>query len=443
MMITDFTDKYNMLPEGAQILCAVSGGADSVCLLMLLLELAPARRLTVRAAHYNHCLRGAESDRDEEFVKSLCLKLGVTCVTERGDVAAYAAQNGMGTEEAARRLRYDFLERTAERLDCGRIATAHTADDNAETMLMNLARGTGLRGLCGIPPVRGRLIRPILTLTRAEVEEYLKSRAVTHIEDSSNASDDYARNRVRHAAVPALRSVNSGFSANASRAAELLRGDEEFLSSLAGDFIAENLRDNTLPERGLAALPRPVSSRVIRLIAGAGLSEKHVDAILALAGSEGLGFADVPGMRVTRECGRLEFGAAEQKEIEPTRLVIGGTVRIGGTDMLATCRLLPPGAEIHSSLNTFFFNYERICGNISCMSRADGDKIRLAGRGCTKSLSDMFAEKKLTQLKRRLTPVFRDGEGVIAVYGFGVAERCAAEPGCEALRIEIETKVTG
>ena len=216
--MTDGLD-ISLLPPGGGVLCAVSGGADSVYLLCRLCELRESLGLRVWAAHYNHCLRGAESDRDEAFVRALCAGLGVEAYSGRGDVAAFARENGLGTEDAARRLRYGFLEQTADALGADAIATAHTADDNAETMLLNLARGAGLRGLCGIPPRRGRVIRPILGVTRAEIDAYLELKGVGHVEDSTNAGDDYARNRIRHHAVPALRSVNPEFSRAASRAA--------------------------------------------------------------------------------------------------------------------------------------------------------------------------------------------------------------------------------
>jgi tRNA(Ile)-lysidine synthase len=159
----------------------------------------------------------------------------------------------MGTEEAARRLRYEFLEKAAGELCADRNATAHTADDNAETMLMNLARGAGMRGLGGIPPVRGKLIRPMLTVRRAEVEDYLGANGVEHVEDSTNADDGNARNRVRHYAVPALLGVNSGFVENAARTAALMREDEKFIESLAMEFLEESMTFEGLPAN---CLPR-------------------------------------------------------------------------------------------------------------------------------------------------------------------------------------------
>ena len=190
--------RYDMLRPGQPVLAALSGGADSVALVCVLRALGYA----VRAYHLNHCLRGQESERDAAFVHSLCTKLDVPLTLEREDAAAYAAQTGESVETAARKLRYARLSGCAARQGITRIATAHTADDNLETMLFHLARGTGTRGMAGIPPVRGQIIRPLWTATRAEVEAYLSGLGQDFVVDSSNLSLDYTRNRIRHTVVP-------------------------------------------------------------------------------------------------------------------------------------------------------------------------------------------------------------------------------------------------
>ena len=180
------------------------------------------------------------------------------------------------------------------------IATAHTADDNAETLLLNLARGCGLRGLTGIPPQRGKLLRPMLDTTRAQAEAYLTAHAIPHVEDSTNAADAYARNRVRHHAVPALESVNPAFVQHAADTAALLREDEAFLSGLAADFLAGQMPAEGIPIAELLALPRPVCVRALQQAAGRELSRRHLLALERLCDGEGLGYADVPGLLVTR-----------------------------------------------------------------------------------------------------------------------------------------------
>ena len=238
---------------GARVLCAVSGGVDSMYLLHRMTALGAQRGFAVGCAHFNHGLRGAESDRDEAFVRAQCEKLGVPFYAGRGDVASV---RGMGTEAAARELRYAFLAQCAQAHSYDWIATAHTADDNAETLLLNLARGCGLRGLTGIPPQRDKLLRPMLDTTRAQAEAYLTAHAIPHVEDSTNVADAYARNRVRHGMVPALESVNPAFVQHAADTAALLREDEAFLSGLAADFLAGQMPAEGIPIAELLALPQ-------------------------------------------------------------------------------------------------------------------------------------------------------------------------------------------
>lgn len=285
----------SLLPAGSRVLCAVSGGADSVCLLHWL---SGQTDLQVFAAHFEHGLRGEESLRDAAFVEALCGKMGIPCLVEHGDAAAYAKEKHLGIEEAARELRYAFLERAAEAFSCDRIATAHNADDNAETMLLNLCRGAGTAGLRGIPPLRGRIVRPLLHCTREEIEDYLREHGLSHVEDSSNADDAFRRNLLRHQVLPVLRQLNPQVSKAALRTAELLREDEDCLDALAADFLQNFDDGESLPIRELLALHRAVSSRVLRRIAPGSLEREHVDAVLRFCAGEGLGFLDLPGLRL-------------------------------------------------------------------------------------------------------------------------------------------------
>ena len=296
-MTIDFGKERELLPRGTRLLCAVSGGADSMCLLHLMKSRAAELEIQVFAAHYEHGLRGEESLRDCAFVENWCREKGILCVSEHGDVRAYAREKGMGTEAAARELRYAFLQKTAEELGCTRIATAHNAEDNAETLLLNLCRGSGAAGLRGIPPVRGNIIRPLLGCTRAEIEEYLRENHVPHVEDSSNAGDEYSRNLIRHRVTPALREINPAFSSAALRTAELMRRDEDCLSTMAEEFIRENFDGVSLPLERLRALHPAVAGRVFRRLCPESLSLDQVDGLIRLAESNELAFADLPGIR--------------------------------------------------------------------------------------------------------------------------------------------------
>ena len=227
--------RYNMLSPGQPVLAALSGGADSVALVCVLRALG----YPLRAYHLNHCLRGAESERDADFVRALCARLDIPLTLEREDAAAYAAGRHESIETAARALRYARLNRCAAQYGIARIATAHTADDNLETMLFHLARGTGTRGFAGIPPVRGAVIRPLWTATRAEIEQYLAESGQDFVVDSSNLSADYTRNRIRQRVVPVLRDINPNCAGAASRLAARLREDDETLCLLAEQALGQ------------------------------------------------------------------------------------------------------------------------------------------------------------------------------------------------------------
>jgi len=436
-----FIQKHNMLPEHARLICATSGGADSI---MLLHFLSRMEGVELMAAHFNHCLRGEESDRDEEFVKAFCEKLGVRCFCGRGDVSAFAAAKGKSVEEAARPLRYEFLNQLAVR-ENSLVATAHNADDNAETVLLNLARGTGLKGLCGIPPVRGIFIRPLLRTTRAEIEEYLAKHGLEHIEDSSNALDDYSRNRIRHHVTPVLREGNPAFAETVARMTESIREDEEYFYGEALSFIEENSgEDGSLPAGAFMALPGSVRMRVLRIKCGGSFEAVHRTAIENICLLRSVhAHADIPGMRVTREYDRLIFGAMEPDSLPERELIPGKTLHIPEAGLYISCEYVPECTEINKSFNTFFFKSENICGRIFVGSRREGDKIRLLGRNCTKSIRKLYSEAHYSISSRVACPVFRDEEGPIAVYGFGAAERCAAKNGDNCIVIKITKEREG
>ena len=184
--ITDFISAHHLLRPGMKVLCAVSGGADSICLLHVLTREKDALGITLAAAHYEHGIRGEESQRDAAFTEKFCREKGIEFFCGHGDVPHYAEEHHLGLEEAARIKRYEFLYRCADDLGCDVIATAHNLEDNAETVLFHLARGTGLKGLCGIAPKSGRLIRPLLSVSREEIEAYLKEEGIPWVDDSSN-----------------------------------------------------------------------------------------------------------------------------------------------------------------------------------------------------------------------------------------------------------------
>jgi len=442
-MSIDAVKKYNMFHPGDRVLCAVSGGADSMCMLHFLFSNRDELQIEVMAAHYEHGLRGDESLRDARFVREWCAEHGIVCRVEHGDVVGYAEKNRLGTEEAARELRYAFLRDCAGMLRCNLIATAHNLEDNAETMIFNLTRGGGSAGLRGIPPVRDNIVRPLILTSRLEIEEYLRKHGVSYVQDSSNFTDQYSRNIIRHKIMPVLKELNPGFGAAAARTAEIMRQDEDCLSSMAKDFIGLYLDDNSIPQREFKTLHRAVASRVIRQLCPESLGSGHVDTVLALAEGNGLAYTDIPGMRIRREQGRIYFGTGEKTTIKERVILPGETVNIPEAGINIEAILTEYGKEINGLFKTCCLKYESIYGRLICTGRKPGDKIRPLGRNCTKSLKSLFVEAGLTQHERDTVPVIRDEKGILAVPGLCISERAAAMPGDRVLCLRIDKEQTG
>ncbi len=423
-----------MLADTATLLCAVSGGADSVCLLHILKGLAPELGFTLHAAHYHHGIRGGEADRDRDFVRELCRQWDIPLHTGAGDVPAHAASRGVGLETAARELRYAFLEDTASHLEKCRIATAHQAEDNAETLLMHLCRGTGLQGLCGIPPVRGRIVRPLLVLDRPEVLAYLSARQIPHMEDSTNALEDQVRNRLRHSVLPVLRELNPRFPAAALRASLLLRQDEACLRRLAEEsFTVTGEWDVRFSAASLAAMPEPLAARALRMGAerlDCRPEREHIAELLRLASAApGRKGCDLPGgVRAVREFDALRLTRqGERPALPETKLRFGLWQDPPGLG----CRVYwgpPLPDKVHEKFPIFFFKNANICGSISVRSRRSGDRLRALGTGTEKTLKKWMIERKIPASRRADWPVFADERGIVAVPGLGTAERVGAPP---------------
>jgi len=400
--------RYNMVQPGDTVICAVSGGADSIALLFAMYLLREKLEIQVQAAHFNHHLRGAESDRDEAFVKSFCDGYGIRLTIGGGSVVA----GEKGLEAAARDARYAFLESLP-----GKIATAHTADDNAETVLMHMVRGTGLKGLGAIAPVRERVIRPMLLATRQQVLSFLKEYNLDYVEDSSNATDAFLRNRLRHNVMPILRQENPKLAENLSAMAMRLREDEAAL---------EIQRDYS---KGLelaavrTAAPAVRSRMLAAFLKFCGIKEPGAQHI-ALA--EGLAFSENPSARasfpgnitVIRQYDRL-IPHITRPQVETMVLRCPGEVIIRELGLRVVCA---PADEILNTENVFTVAAE---GEILVRGRLPGDSIRLSGG--TKTLKKLFIDRKIPAEDRPRVPVVGDDEGVLGVYGFGVNRNRAAQ----------------
>jgi len=424
--VCEYADKYRMLDGCNMLLCAVSGGADSMCLLHMMQRISCQYGFALAAAHFNHRLRGEHSDFDEAFVSKYCEISGIKLIVGSEDVAAYAAANKTGIEESARELRYAFFESAAAGLGADKIATAHNADDNAETMILNLLRGSGLRGLSGIPPVRGNYIRPLLCLDRKRIITYLIENGVEHTEDLTNGEPICSRNIIRKEVIPVLRSMNPDFAAAAGRCAESLRADDAYMEKQASEFPREYINNGekiSVRTDALSAFPDSIASRVIRDISeefNILLSQPHVAAVLKICGAKSPSASvNLPkGLTVSREYEKLIFSLGNVKEDGFTERELTYD-RWTPVPEIGLEFFWGNAGKINTQFNIFFFKKEAVCGKIIVRPRKTGDKIRLSVNSGTKTLKKLFIEKKIPAAERSRVPVISDDIGVLAVYGIG------------------------
>ncbi len=412
--LTAFIRRYKMVNPGDNVVCAVSGGADSMALLWAMYLLKDKLNIHLSAAHFNHRLRGEESDRDEAFVADFCKGYGIDFVAGSGNVVA----GPKGLEAAAREARYAFLRSLP-----GKIATAHTASDNAETVLLHLVRGTGLKGLGGVTPVNGCVIRPMLTVTREEVLAFLEEYSIPFVEDSSNGEDDFLRNRLRHHIVPQLKKENPSLSQNLSAMALRLRQDEEALDTIAEEKYTNNVTD-------LLALHPAIRSRVLaKILLKAGVKEPEAAHIAALEGllisSKPSAKAEFPGgVTIARNYDVLEI--MQNTEAIPAQEL---TDTLCVADYRISCK---PNAQSEQTPTSFAVLPQ---GKVVVRCRQEGDTIRLnAG---TKSLKKLFIDKKIPASLRNTIPVIADAAGVLGIAGIGAnVDRLSTDT--NAVRITIE-----
>ena len=397
-------EDYGMLEKGSTVTVALSGGADSVALLYCLLELKEQFSLNIRAAHLNHNLRGDESLRDANFVADLCKKLNVDLSLKSADVSSVAKETGESIELAARRVRYDFLNEVSG----GIIATAHTASDSFETMLFNLSRGTAIKGLSGIPPKRDNLIRPLIYCTRADVEEYCKQNNISFVTDSSNLSDDYTRNKIRHNVVPVLREINPAADIAALRTAKTLREDNEFLELTAQSAFEKCVNDKRIDLNVLSNYHPAIAKRVIKQfyegLFSAVLDNTAIETLYKFCHNG-------TGQIVLPQCITLRVKNGFLEILTDNKCNVTYEVKLEKQE------------KINNLLLKNAFDYDKIVGDAIVRTRCEGDKIRLANRGITKSLKKIFCEEKVPNELRERLPVIADDKGIIWVYGVGISER--------------------
>jgi len=433
-----------MLTGITGILVGYSGGADSAALLMLLHEMCTERGIYLAAMHVHHGIRGAEADRDAAFCAAECERLGVDFLLRRADIPAMARESGCGLEETARDFRYRaFAEAIVSETRLTAVATAHHADDNAETVLMNLLRGTGIDGLCGIPPVREsegmRIIRPLIFAPKQIILGYCRENGINYISDSTNTDTAYTRNYIRSELLPGMTAKNPSFAAAVSRMTETLREDSAYLEAEAARFAAGCSIDSEIDAGLLAAAPRPIAVRAAAMvyarISDRTLETVHLDAILRLVKTDrdGASVSLPDRVRAVIEDGWLRF-TREPDTVPPVyeMLLHEGINRPEGQDFALLVRKNGASDAVFQKDKEYLkniyklsihtrVNSDRIDYMPGVRSRRDGDAYVFGGM--TRKLKKLYNDRGLSAAERRQLPVIFDGDGIIWVPGFPPADR--------------------
>jgi tRNA(Ile)-lysidine synthase len=447
------------VPPGSTLLVAVSGGADSVALLDALRRIAPRLRLRLAVAHLNHGIRGRAADADAAFVRALAKAHKLPCVVGRADVPRLARRRGVSLEMAAREARYRFLAAAARRTGADAIATAHTADDQAETILLNLLRGTGAQGLAGIPYVGTahgrRIVRPLLEATRADVVAYLRRRRLAWREDATNRDPAFLRNRVRHELLPLLEArFNPRVRAALLRAGHIAEAEDAWLEDLAGRALAGCLARGVLSADRLRALPLGARRRVLRLwLARAGVPASAVDfdaverldrAVRRDRGSERVALRG--GWTAQRAYGELRLRRAAPSPAPAFRrqLRIPGRTVLRGPGVEVTAQLAPglvrerpprPGAgPARASLSTAAWARRPL----TARSWKPGDRMRPFGMKGSKKVQDILVDAKVPRAERAAVPIVECGGEIVWIPGYRIAQGWEVrDPAGEALQLAV------
>ena len=443
--------RYHMFQPGQHAGVAVSGGADSVCLLHVLLELAPHWDLRLSVLHLNHGLRGEESKQDEEFVRALAARLGLPATVGAADVAA----SPDNLEQAAREARLAFFREQLNNTSMARIALGHTRNDQAETVLFRFLRGSGGAGLAAIHPVtKGGIVRPLLSADRADVEQYLRRRGLAWREDSSNASPQFARNRIRHQLLPQLRREwNPAIQDALTRTADWALAEEEYWEAEIAALAARRLieKDGGLMARveSLRELPLAVARRLVRHALKRakgdlrGIGFDHIAAILNLAcAKNGSGRVQISGIEVRRSLDWLRFAVSgtDSPRGGGYRLPapVPGVVRVPGTEIAISLELIekaetfaPPDSVYNSE--TDCVDWRSLSGPLELRNWKPGDQYYPRGSSGEEKIKVLFQKARIPFWERRMWPVLTGGSLIVWAKQFGPSMRFASGPGCTTI----------
>lgn len=431
--------KLGLISDGDKIVAAISGGCDSSALLHILMKLKEPMKLDILCAHVNHNLRGEESDRDEKFVRETCERYGVPLRVLSADVDKYAEENHLSTEEAGRELRYEFFERCCDELGEGAlVATAHTLSDSAETFLFNVARGTSIDGICGIPPKRDNVIRPLIEFTRKDTETYCAENKVPYVTDSTNLGDDYTRNKIRHRAVPVLKEINPSFEYSLLGIENDLYEVRSLLDSLGNAALEKAKTPKGYNADILGNEPAAVQKRIAAMLLeefGFAVNRERVLSVVDGFASEDFKTELSKDAYLVKQDGMIfrEDKATPLPEIPETDFSEGSFDFPGKN---AETKILSPEKfkNLHI-VNQYAlkdaFDYDKIRGKAIFRSRKTGDKADI--HGGTKTLKKLFIEEKIPFEKRNSVIVIADDDGVLWVEGLGAAKRARISENTEKI----------
>ncbi len=416
-LVHETVERYSMLGAGQTVIVGLSGGADSVSLLRTLHALKTEYDITLVAAHINHGLRGEEAKRDEDFSKGLCEELGVPFHVLHADVPSLSKENGESFESCGRRVRYEFFQRLANEYgkDKTVIATAHNANDNVETIIFNLSRGTGLRGLCGIPPVRMendiKVIRPIISCTREEIEDYLKELGQDFVTDSTNSDTDYSRNRIRHNIIPELLSLNASAVSNIGRCSDIIRQDEAFLSDCAKDLMSRARVDEGFSTEVLREAHPAILTRALLLILGENQEKKNIKMVFDLClEPNAKGKVQVQGGQyVVVKKNILTLPKVEESVVtENFEYAFTKDESLRENSLFEVLDITVN--DIEPSLQNAV-DFDKIGDKFIIRNRREGDKFRAPNRGVNKNLKSLFQEAGIDASNRASLKILEtDGE---------------------------------
>ena len=412
--------KFHMAEKGERLLVGLSGGADSAALLLCLDELG----YDVSACHVNHCIRGEEADRDQHFCERLCEGLDIGIIVRRVDVPAYCRANPVSEEEGARLLRYNALQE----ISADKICTAHNLDDCLETTLFNLARGSGLKGIASIPPVRENIIRPLIECSRADIEAYLAERGQDFVTDSTNLLDEYSRNKLRHKVVPVLREINPSLMETFAKTLGFLREDSAFLEKTADKAFEESIIGDGFSRKTIRGLDYPLRRRVImRILAknDIGISQDKIELIEQLVNNGGKASVKSECFAYTKSDVLYIYNENSRPKSDEDEVVIRPDTVIIWQNRHICFKIIEIDGKFEN-VNKKFANscldYDKIKGVIVLRKRRAGDKIRLVGRSFNSDVR-VLMKQTFPAHKRDGAVILADDEGVVLAEGSGAAER--------------------